>query len=80
MQTSGRDQNSATGGVDANRLRGDFKFRPLEPDPDHAGVGKFIKSHRYLSRHSPAPIHTGKDSACLRPNPDKIFDELSIGL
>jgi hypothetical protein len=27
-------------GFDANRLRGGLKLRPLEPDPDHAGVGK----------------------------------------
>ena len=33
-----------TGGVDANRLRGGLKPRPLEPDPDHAGVGKMMTS------------------------------------
>ncbi len=34
--------SSVTGGVDANRLRGGLKLRPLEPDPVHAGVGKLI--------------------------------------
>ena len=33
-----------TGGAVSVRLRGDLASRPLEPDPDHAGVGKLILS------------------------------------
>jgi len=32
------DFSLITGGVDGDRLRGDWQSRPLWPDPDHTGV------------------------------------------
>lgn len=39
---------NVNGGVDSNRLRGDSKSRPLEPDPDHTGEGKLILYKLFL--------------------------------
>ena len=42
-----------TGGVDADRLRGGLKPRPLEPDPDHAGGGKMMNQSLNFTPLSP---------------------------